>query len=201
MRVGKVFLNLVVVLFCAAMGSIGASAQTWQVMSADYGVNNNRVDVTNTVRRLVNGPNFRVNNTTMGIDPARGKDKVLRIHARSGNGQMRDFNYQEGQTVDSRMFTGGGFGGGGYPGNGYPGNQNRNLRITQASYGAGNRRRDVTNLLQSRVRNNRLNVPVNNNTMGGDPAVGQPKDVQVAYEFQGQRRNVRVREGDNLTLP
>jgi hypothetical protein len=183
-------LSVLAIAVCAALGSAEAVAQNWQVMSADYGVNNNRVDVTNTVRRLVNGPNFRVNNTTMGADPARGKDKVLRIHARNGSGQMRDFVYNEGQTVDSRQFTGGGFPGGGYPGGGFPGNnpgnQFRNLRVVEASYGAGNRRRDVTSLLQGMVRNNRLVVLVNNNTMGGDPAFGQPKNLQVVYEFQGQ---------------
>ncbi len=147
------------------------------------------------MRRLVNGPNFRVNNTSMRGDPARGKDKALRIHARNGNGQMRDFIYQEGQTVDSRQFTGGGF-----PGN-FPGNGNRNLNIVQASYGAGNRRGDVTGRLQSMVRNNRLSVLVNNSTMGGDPAIGQPKDLQVTYVYLGQRRSKNIGEGGNLTLP
>ena len=134
----------------------------------------------------------------MGVDPARGRDKVLRIHARNGSGQMRDFNYKEGQTVDSRMFVGVGFGGGGYPGGG---NQFRGLRIVQASYGAGNRRRDVTSRLQSMVRNDRLTVLVNNSTMGGDPAFNQPKNLQLTYEYQGQRRNTNMGEGGRLTLP
>ncbi len=198
MRVARMLLSVVAIAICATLGSVKAEAQSWQVMSADYGVQNNRVDVTNTVRRLVNGPNFRVNNTTMGVDPARGRDKVLRIHARSGSGQMRDFNYQEGQTVESRMFVGGGFGGGGYPGGG---NQFPGLRIVQASYGAGNRRRDVTSRLQSMVRNNRLTVLVNNSTMGGDPAFNQPKNLQVTYEYRGQRRNTNMGEGGRLTLP
>jgi Domain of unknown function (DUF3395) len=202
MRIARMLLGALAIAICAALGSTSAAAQNWQVMSADYGVNNNRVDVTNTVRRLVNGPNFRVNNTTMGIDPARGADKVLRIHARNPSGQMRDFNYKEGQTVDSRNFTGGGFPGSGYPGGGYPGNPgNRNLRIVQASYGAGNRRTDVTNRLQSMVRNNRLVVLVNNGTMGGDPAFNQPKNLQVSYEYQGRQRNATMSEGGRLTLP
>jgi hypothetical protein len=198
MRIARMLLSVAAIAICAALGSVNAAAQNWQVMSADYGVQNNRADVTNTVRRLVNGPNFRVNNTTMGVDPARGRDKVLRIHARNGSGQMRDFNYNEGQTVDARMFTGGGFGGGGYPGQG---NQFRGLRIVQASYGAGNRRRDVTSRVQSLVFNNRLNVLVNNNTMRVDPAPGQPKNLQLTYEYQGQRRNTNMGEGGRLTLP
>ncbi len=195
MRIARILLSVLAIAVFAGLGSTNAAAQNWQVMSADYGVNNNRADVTNTVRRLVNGPNFRVNNTTMGIDPARGADKVLRIHARNSSGRMQDFIYQEGQTVNSQQFTGGG-----YPGN-FPGNGSRNLNITQASYGAGNRRRDVTNRLQSMVRNNRLSVLVNNNTMGGDPAFNQPKDLMVTYEYQGRTRNKTVREGNNLNLP
>lgn len=197
MRVAKTLLSTLAIAICVVLSSTDAAAQSWQVMSADYGVNNNRVDVTNTVRRLVNGANFRVNNATLGIDPARGQDKVLRIHARDGSGQMRDFNYREGQIVDSRMFTGGGFSG---PGN-YPGNPYRGLRIVRASYGSGNRRRDVTSRLQSMVRHQRLTVSVNNSTMGGDPAFNQPKDLQVVYEYQGQRRNANMSEGGNLTLP
>ncbi len=204
MRVVRMLLGVLVIAIFVALGSTPAAAQTWQVMSADYGIKSNRVDVTNTVRRLVNGPDFRVNNSTMGIDPARGADKVLRIHARAQNGQMRDFNYNEGQTVNARMFTGGGYPGGGYPGGGYPGNSpgnQRNLRIVQASYGSGNRRRDVTSRLQSMVRNNRLSVLVNNTTMGGDPAFNQPKDVMVTYDFQGRTRTTTTREGSNLNLP
>ena len=195
MRVARMLLSVLAVAICVALGPMEAAAQSWQVMSADYGVNNNRMDVTNTVRRLVNGPDFRVNNTTMGGDPARGADKVLRIHARNGGGKMQDFIYKEGQTVNSRQFTGGG-----YPGN-FPGNGNRNLNIVQASYGAGSRRKDVTSRLQSMVRNNRLSVLVNNSTMGGDPAFNQPKDLQVTYEYQGRRRNVNMGEGGRLTLP
>ena len=71
----------------------------------------------------------------------------------------------------------------------------------QASYGSGGRRRDVTSRLQNMVRHNRLSVLVNNFTMGGDPALGQPKDLTVMYEYQGQRRNTNTREGSNLTLP
>ncbi len=195
MRVARMLLSVLAVATCAVLGSTEAAAQSWQVMSADYGVSNNRMDVTNTVRRLVNGPDFRVNNTTMGGDPARGADKVLRIHARNGGGKMQDFIYKEGQTVNSRQFTGGG-----YPGN-FPGNGYRNLNIVQASYGAGGRRKDVTSRLQSMVRNNRLSVLANNSTMGGDPAFNQPKNLQVTYEYQGQRRNVNMGEGGRLTIP
>ena len=51
MRIARMLLSALAITICAALGSTGAAAQSWQVMSADYGVNNNRVDVTNTVRR------------------------------------------------------------------------------------------------------------------------------------------------------
>ncbi len=65
--------------------------QVWSVQSADYGAGSRRQDVTNTVRRLVSGPNFTVNNQTMGTDPWKGADKTLRIHARDDRGNTRDF--------------------------------------------------------------------------------------------------------------
>ena len=88
-------------------------AQTWWVQSADYGAGNRRQDVTNTVRRLVSGPNFTVNNNTLGLDPWKGADKTLRIVARDANGKYRDFSYKEYSTVNSAMFRGAPWNGGG----------------------------------------------------------------------------------------
>ncbi|MBY0374421.1 MAG: DUF3395 domain-containing protein, partial [Bryobacteraceae bacterium] len=75
------------------------------------------------------------------------------------------------------------------------------LRILSARYGDDGRYVDVTRRLQSYVRGDRLNVRVDNYTMGGDPYVGEGKRLYVAYEFRGQRREVRVREGRDLNLP
>ena len=58
------------------------------MQSADYGAGNRRQDVTNTVRRLVSGPNFRVNNATLGGD-YKGADKTLRIVGRDARGTVR----------------------------------------------------------------------------------------------------------------
>src|SRR5689334_3928298 len=82
-----------------------AQNQGWQVVRADYGSGNSRVDVTNRVQRLLSG-NGRVpvNNQTMGGDPAVGKDKTLRIAARNVNGANRQFTYKEGESIDASMF-------------------------------------------------------------------------------------------------
>ena len=54
-----------------------------QVVKADWGAGNRWMDVTNQVRRLLNGNGLvYVNNDTMGGDPAFGVYKILRIRAR-----------------------------------------------------------------------------------------------------------------------
>ena len=49
------------------------------------------------------------------------------------------------------------------------------LQIVRAYYGLNNRTNDVTQLLRGMVRNGTLNVQVNNNNMGGDPAKAATK--------------------------
>ncbi len=204
MRLTRVFLSAFAIAICAALGAADAAAQVYWVQSADYGWNNKRQDVTNRVRRLVTGPNFKVNNNNMGVDPAVGKDKTLRIMGRLQNGTVRTFTYQEGQTVNSQMFAGGqgdvGWGGGGGPGGGWGAS---NLRIMSANWvpleGRGGS--NVTSQLQSMVRNNRLNIIVTNQTMGGDPTPGRSKQLNVVYQYNGQVNNATVGENGRLNIP
>jgi len=193
-RITKALFGIVAVLLCSA---IAAVAQQWYVQSADWGAGNRRQDVTNTVRRLVNGGDFRANNKNMGIDPAVGADKTLRITARNQNGTVRTFAYKEGDTVNSRMFTGTNWGGGGWDRGG------NSLRILQAEYRptSGRAGRNVTSRLQGMVRNDRLDITVDNKTMGGDPAQGQSKQLYVAYEYRGRRSSTTVGEGGRLNIP
>lgn len=195
MRIRRTIVGLLVVVLCA---TLSAMAQNWYVQSADWGAGNRRQDVTNTVRHLVNGGDFRVNNKTMGIDPAVGADKTLRIIGRDRGGAVRTFTYREGATVSSQMFITTAWGGGGWNGG-----NNYSLRIVQANYSAVGARgsRNVTTRLQNMVRNNRLDITVNNQTMGGDPAKGQSKQIYVDYEYRGRRNNATVLEGGRLTIP
>ena len=195
MRVTKALLGIVAVLLCSA---VTATAQQWYVQSADWGSGNRRQDVTNTVRRLVSGGNFKANNQSMGVDPAVGADKTLRVIGRDQSGAVRTFTYKEGATVNSSTFTGSQWGGGGWNGGG-----NNTLRIVQANYGAANGRgnRNVAQRLQGMVRNNRIDITVTNQNMGGDPAVGQSKQLYVNYEYRGRRNNTTVPEGGRLTIP
>ncbi len=203
MRMTKAtILSALVVAIFVALGAADATAQVYWVQSADYGAGNQRQDVTNRVRQLASGPNFKVNNANMACDPAIGRDKTLRIVGQERGGRTRTFTYKEGATVNSQMFAGGSGGGGwGGPGGGSPGGGGYGLRIISASYGAGNNRMDVAGRLQSMIRNNRLSMKVNNETMGGDPSLGQYKNLMVTYEYQGQRRGKNTPEGGHLTLP
>ena len=97
MRVSKHLLtSLFLFSLISICGTLATAQQTWWVQSADYGSGNRRQDVTQTVRRLVSGGNFTVNNQTMGGDPWKGADKTLRIVGKDQQGNVRDFSYREG---------------------------------------------------------------------------------------------------------
>jgi hypothetical protein len=211
MKSRMMYLPLFCLLAASCLFSAPAGAQNgsgWQVMKADWGAGNRWMDVTNQVRRLLNG-NGRVlvNNDTMGGDPAYGVIKTLRIRAQNSRGQTQQFTYREGDTIDARQFNNNGPPGNpGYrppPGPGGPGyGNNGSLQITRAYYGLNNRTNDVTQMVRSMVRNGTLVVQVNNNTMGGDPAKGADKVLTVIYRFQGGREQTStVKEGNVLRIP
>ena len=191
-------------------GGPGDSGQ-YTILEARYGTERNNVDVTNRLKELARADRrFRMGNSTFGVDPDPGRVKTLRIFTRGPRGRDRMFEYREGSTVDGSQFKGwgsgdwgGGWGGGWGPGHGggHGGNQGR-LSIVNAHYGAGHGRgRNVASMLQSQIRNGRLSLSVNNDTMGGDPAPGQSKRLTVTYTINGQRRSANVAEGQQLNIP
>src|SRR5438128_3255920 len=81
------------------------------ILSAQYGTARRHVDVTNRLKELARQDRvFRMGNSTFGVDPDPGQRKVLRIFARTPNGQERYFEYQEGSVVDGSLFRGWGSG-------------------------------------------------------------------------------------------
>lgn len=90
------------------------------ILSAQYGTKRRHVDVTQRLRELARQDvQFRMGNGSFGIDPDRGRVKVLRIYARGPNGRERMFEYVEGSVVDGSQFRGWGrgeWGGGGWSG-------------------------------------------------------------------------------------
>jgi hypothetical protein len=188
----------------------------WQVMYADWGSGNRRADVTQRVRTMLSGNGMvRVNNQNLGGDPAVGADKVLRISARDARGQVQQFSYKEGASINaSQFYNYGGYPGGpGYPGPGQgpgpgpgpgipPGPGYGGLQIIRAFWGLNNRTSDVTQILRNQVQQNgTLILQVNNRNLGGDPAVGADKVLTVTYRVNGREQTATVKEGNTLRIP
>ena len=75
------------------------------------------------------------------------------------------------------------------------------LQILSASYGAGDRIADVRQRLQSSVQNNRLDLQVTNDSMGGDPFQGEPKTLRIRYEWAGRQHEAVVPENQRISIP
>ena len=83
----------------------------YTILTAQYGTAERHVDVTNRLRDIARSDrSFRLDNRLMGVDPDRGRVKVLRIYARERDGDERMFEYREGQIIDGGLFVGWGRG-------------------------------------------------------------------------------------------
>jgi len=186
---------------------VGAQEEGWQILRAEYGFKNQRNDVTDILKDLVErgGVNGRVavNNQTMGGDPAVGKDKSLRIFARNRRNEERQFDFNEGGFVEARMFNVRHDDWDDRPAN--YGNRDRDdwnsLKIIRAYYGVQGRTVNVTEVLQSRIRDGVLSFVVTNSALRGDPAIGADKILIVVYRYQGKESATAVNEGNTLTIP
>jgi hypothetical protein len=206
----------------------GGDEGQFQILAARYGTARHFVDVTARLKELARQDvTFRMGNSTFGIDPDHGVVKTLRIYARGPGGETRMFEYVEGSVVDGAQFTGWGHGewgnaewhGGWDEGRrdrddrGYERDRDhdrdgdrdrdsRRLTIIKAVYGEGRHSRDVTGILRSNIRDGRLEFPVNNDSLGGDPAHGVHKTLWVSYSVGGRDpQEVRVDEGNRIVLP
>jgi hypothetical protein len=191
----------------------------YQILQARYGIYNRNVDVTQRLKELARRDRrFRLGNSSFGVDPAPNQVKTLRIFARGRDGRHRTFEYTEGSVVDGAQFTGwgsGNWGQGGWTGGwgsashsgsnnqGYrPGSGRGDLNISYATYGADGRQRDITYRVRGRVVNDRINVRVDNDLAGVDPAPNREKWLWVTYTVgDGPEQRVRVNENQRLSLP
>ena len=208
-RYGVFIIALVIFAIGATLFTVGVGAQEegWQILRADYGFKNQRNDVTDILKDLVErgGVNGRVavNNQTMGGDPAVGKDKALRVFARNRRNEERQFDYNEGGFVEARMFNVRHEDWDDRPANyGDRDRDDRNsLKILRAYYGVQGRTVNVTEVLQSRIRDGVLSFVVTNSALRGDPAIGADKILIVVYRYQGKESATAVNEGNTLTIP
>lgn len=196
------YFGAVAIVILAA--ALCASAQS--LLSATYGSDDNRVDVTERLQSFARGGNLivKVSNQTMGVDPAPRQPKDLRVQARDTNGEVHDYRFREGEMAslqvsyqpDARR--------------GYRDDDDRrgrdwerqdDLIIERAFYGINTATAEVTGHLQDLVRGNSLVIRVNNETLGIDPAHEHGKVLCVFYRFRGERRAAIVRETEQLVIP
>ena len=226
-------IGLVIFAIGATLFTAGLRAQEegWQIQRADYGFKNQRSDVTDILKDLIErgGVNGRVavNNQTMGGDPAVGKDKSLHIFAKNRRNEEREFSYNEGGFVEARMYTVRHDDRDDHPANygdrdrddhganygdhdrdarpAHYGDRDRDdwnsLKIIGGYYGVQGRTVNVTEVLRSRIREGVLSFVVTNSALGGDPAVGADKILIVVYRYQGKESATAVREGYSVTIP
>jgi len=216
LAIASIVFAIAATLFTAG---VGAQEEGWQIQRADYGFKNQRNDVSDILKDLMErgGVNGRVavNNQTMGGDPAVGKDKSLRIFARNRRNEERQFDYNEGGFVEARMFNVRRDDWDDRPANyddhdrdarpAHYGDRDRedwnSLKIIRGYYGVQGRTVNVTDVLRSRIRDGVLSFVVTNSALGGDPAIGADKILIVVYRYQGKESATAVREGYSLAIP
>ena len=146
-----------------------------------------RLDVTAKVKALVAAGTRRIpaDNEMAGEDPAANIVKRLRVEFRLNGGQQTE-EVQEGETLE--IPTG--------------------AEIVQALYGdlraetaSADQTVDLTGKLAALAKPGELEVSVNNELAGRDPAFGIPKELRVDYTLDGKPGRETVREGETLTLP
>ncbi len=183
--------SMLAIILVAMVGAVSLFAQSgsFELLRAEYGSGGTWADVTARVRSMVreNYLNMRVDNDTLGGDPAPGTPKTLRLRVRDEFGRASVLSYQEKDVIGMAIRT--------------VGRGTGALRVTRAQYGADNRFVDVTDLLNSRMQGNQLSLRVTNDTMGGNPAYDARKVLTVWYTYNGYDSQVSVNEGEYLNLP
>jgi hypothetical protein len=207
--------RIIAVIATVFLAAICAAAQSrrWELLRAEYGAGDSFMDVTSRVRSLVQGEtlSMRVDNETLGTDPAPGVRKTLRLRVRDAYGREQEFAYPEKETFSLNLRKGSadspagpgyqpGYEGGPPRQPGY-GGYGGGLQILRADYGADGRFANVTARLAARIRSDALILRVTNDAMGGDPAEDRTKVLHVWYSYNGRTASVVVNEHDTLNLP
>jgi len=188
----KFLTTILVGLASTFLISVYAAAQGGELVAAEYGFRERRIDVTPQVRSFVREGvlRFNVNDRDLGVDPAHGHVKDLYIRVRHWDGNVEEFHFPEHANVN--LFLD--------PEHGYEWRE-RGLHIMRAYYGGAGHFADVTEMLRSMKRDGRVFVVVDNRSMGGDPDPEVRKVLRVLYWFDGERRQVVVPEHAELRLP
>jgi hypothetical protein len=187
----KFFSAVTLFALCSA---IAAVAQQYEIMRADYGAGNRRIDVTQRLREVVCGQiRFRMGNSTFGTDPAPENKKSLRIYARGPNGHEEMLEFPESSTIDGAQFVcqsaGNWSGGEGDAGQ---------YQILHAEYGTERNHVDVTDRLRELARADRV-FRMGNSTFGVDPDPGRIKMLRIYTRGpDGGQRMFEYRESSTV---
>ena len=172
-----------------------------KIVSARYGDGTRFKDVREYLQGLVNNDalSVKVDNAAMGGDPAPAKSKALEVtyeyRGTTFQTTAKEGAYLALPDANARAATTA------PPAAPEVLTPKQVLRIVTARYGGDNRYNDVRERLQGLVRDNALAVKVDNAAMGGDPAVGKDKALEVTYEWSGAVWGLSAKEGRSLSLP
>ncbi|MGB7602331.1 MAG: hypothetical protein WBM24_18650 [Candidatus Sulfotelmatobacter sp.] len=169
-----------------------AAAQGGELVAAEYGAGNHRMDVTPQVRSFMHDGmlQFDVNDRNLGVDPAHNHVKELFIRVRHWDGNVEEFRFPEYAHVNLELD----------PDRGYEWHD-REFHIMRAYYGGAGHFVNVTEQLRGMKHDGRLFLVVDNRSMGIDPDPSVPKVLRVLYWHDGQRHQIVVPEHAELRLP
>jgi len=169
-------------------GAAKATTGTLIVTKAVYGdlPDGEKTDVTEKVAGMVKDGYLLVKASNDNFDdPANGVAKKLRVDYTLA-GEAKSVTTDENMTivVGKKKID-----------------PSRKLVITKAVYGdlPSGTKVDVTDVLDSMVKDNALNVDVNNDNFG-DPVSGVGKKMQVEYTFDGAKKSKTVDEDKTLEI-
>jgi hypothetical protein len=165
-----------------------ATVSSLRIVSARYGQGARFNDVRERLQGLVRNDalSVAVTNVAMGGDPAPATAKTLEV-SYEYRGAAYQTSVKEGATLVLPAAA--------------EAPAPKVLRIVSARYGEGARFNDVRDRVQALVRDNTLSLKVDNAPLGGDPAVGKDKVLEVTYEWTGAVYAASAREGRTLSLP
>ena len=87
------------------------------------------------------------------------------------------------------------------PASGSPLVRSGGLTIMSATFGAENVRRDLKDMIRSKIQNGRLEFSAHSGELGGDPIFGKSKEFRIKYMYRGGIQERTFREGERVSLP
>jgi hypothetical protein len=151
-----------------------------RILRANYGGAN----VTTAVAARVANDRLElpVSSSTLNTDPAPSTVKTLTVEYEL-NGQRQTASARDGETLRLNAPA-------------------PALKILRATYSGGRRASaDVTNAVAARVANDTLELTVNGDSLGVDPAPGTVKTLTIEYELNGQRQTTTAKDAEIVILP